>query len=889
MNRHDTPKPLGKQQNNKRHTRLHIPEPLIALGVSLVFLLLSHASFFREYELKTYDLRFRLKPSAQVSDAITHVDIDDKSIALVGKWPWSRDKHAALVEILNECGAHAIAFDILFIEAGRELPRTERYKEELAGMLRKVITGYAKGEFTPVLAWEEELVKIQTYVEEEMIDEDEAFSEAIRSSHARVYLPFYIPDDREASRQFYQSLKPDNAAASESAAERFGLSPEIAPKAHPRRSANLQFPTDEFLPHIAGTGFVNSEPDVDGSMRRSPLLWQAGKRFYPQMFFQVALDYAGAEKPVYRLLARKLEVKDRGRVILSVPVGGPGEMLVHYAGKWNTDFPHLPYSTVLAVRNLRQEIANVEELLDRKYGQGTLEQLRREMMLAKLDKRLDEIAPLAERYGAKQRELVDFLERTLERGLERYAGSEPPASFRELQSERALLGDLQAKETELVQKLTQLVAGKIVIVGLTATGTHDIKPMPLQAAYPMVGMNANIVNTILTKNFIREAPGWVVLVVIFASALLICPITKRHSNWRGAFFTALYLILYTLGAYVALSRWGVWIPTVAPLGTAALTFVVITTVHYTNQELEKRWIKNAFQSYLSESVVEEIIRNPDKLKLGGEMRNMTLLFADIRGFTTISEQFEAGELTHFINRFLTPMTDIIMQRRGTIDKYMGDCIMAFWNAPLDDSDHARNACRSALAMRDYLVQWNRELKAEREQAGKRVIEIHIGIGLNTGNCCVGNMGSDQRFDYSVIGDEVNLASRLEGQSKTYRSDIVIGQNTYDQAQDFAALELDLIQVKGKTKPVRIFVLLGDAQFGEEEEFRKLVGKHKIFLTAYRAQAWDEAETLLEECRNLDTARTRMRTFYDLYADRIRTYRANPPTADWDGVHVALSK
>jgi adenylate cyclase len=315
---------------------------------------------------------------------------------------------------------------------------------------------------------------------------------------------------------------------------------------------------------------------------------------------------------------------------------------------------------------------------------------------------------------------------------------------------------------------------------------------------------------------------------------------------------------------------------------------VLTYLNYMREERERRRVRGAFSQYMSPALVEQLAEDPSKLKLGGEMRDMTLLFCDIRGFTTISEQFDAEGLTRFINRFLTPMTNIILERRGTIDKYMGDCIMAFWNAPLDDSDHARNGVRSALAMVEGVKQLNATLKAEAEAEKRKFVPINVGIGLNSGIVCVGNMGSDLRFDYSVLGDDVNLASRLEGQSKTYGTDNVIGENTRAKIADFACLQLDRIQVKGKTVPIDIYTVLGDETVAATPEFRALEERHKEMLTAYRAQDWPATRRKLAECRALDQG-GRLKTLYDLYAERVETFASAPPGEQWDGVFIAKTK
>ncbi|MDD9925480.1 MAG: adenylate/guanylate cyclase domain-containing protein, partial [Rhodospirillaceae bacterium] len=267
---------------------------------------------------------------------------------------------------------------------------------------------------------------------------------------------------------------------------------------------------------------------------------------------------------------------------------------------------------------------------------------------------------------------------------------------------------------------------------------------------------------------------------------------------------------------------------------------------------------------------------------------MTLLFCDVRGFTSLSERLTALELTRLLNRMLTPLTDIILAQNGTIDKYMGDCIMAFWNAPLDNGDHARDGCRSALLMLDEMDAFNATLKREAEEEGSEFYPLQIGFGLNSGECVVGNMGSEQRFDYSVLGDTVNTAARLEGQSKTYGVDIVIGEATERETSDFAMLELDLIQVKGKAQGIRIFALLGDEEMAQQEAFRDLVTIHAEMLAAYRAQDWGLARRKIAAAR-AQGAEMKLDELYDMYTDRIDWYEVNSPPADWDGVFVAETK
>ena len=333
---------------------------------------------------------------------------------------------------------------------------------------------------------------------------------------------------------------------------------------------------------------------------------------------------------------------------------------------------------------------------------------------------------------------------------------------------------------------------------------------------------------------------------------------------------------------------GMLIGVAYPLICSFLLYMFLTYMSYLREELSKKQVRSAFSQYLSPTMVEQLAKDPDKLQLGGEMRNMTLLFSDIRGFTAISEQFRGNPvgLVSLINRFLTPMTGIILERKGTIDKYMGDCIMAFWNAPIEDEDQIDHACDAALTMVERIRDLNEEIERESEAEGRPFFPIKMGVGINTGEVFVGNMGSDQRFDYSVIGDDVNLASRLEGQSKTYGVLIVVGESTHRGADRFASLELDLIRVKGKQEAVRIFTLLGREDVLNSDAFAELRKNHEDMLDAYRAQRWDDAEGLIAACRQREPS---LGEFYDLYQERVDAFRADPPGDAWDGVFTAESK
>jgi adenylate cyclase len=322
-----------------------------------------------------------------------------------------------------------------------------------------------------------------------------------------------------------------------------------------------------------------------------------------------------------------------------------------------------------------------------------------------------------------------------------------------------------------------------------------------------------------------------------------------------------------------------------------LIYLVLTFFNYFREQQQRHQIRSAFGFYLSPQLVEQLARSPEKLVLGGEQRRMTILFSDVRGFTTISEHYKDDPqgLTHLMNRFLTPLTNAIIERKGTIDKYIGDAIMAFWNAPVDDADHEANACEAALEMLARAEALNVELKREAEANGGLYMPLRVGIGLNTGPCVVGNMGSDFRFNYSVLGDTVNVASRLESRTKDYRLSMVIGSRTAEGAREkFTTMEIDLIQVKGKKQPEAVFTVLGRAEIDDDPSCKELLELNAQMLASYRKQQWDATKTLIERCRKLASG-FGADGLYDMYLERIVAYQNDPPPPDWNGVYEAETK
>ena len=434
-----------------------------------------------------------------------------------------------------------------------------------------------------------------------------------------------------------------------------------------------------------------------------------------------------------------------------------------------------------------------------------------------------------------------------------------------------------------------LIKGNIILVGTTAEGLKDVRPTPLDANAAGVEIHAQLIEQLLLGDSLAR-PDWArgaeagFMIVIGLTLLFLLP--RVGARWTALLFAGT-VVPALGGSWYAYVHFGWLIDPVFPSFIGFLTYLSSSAVLFLRTETERRHVRNAFSRYLAPAVVEHLALHPERLALGGELRELTIMFSDIRGFTAIAEGLDAHALTTFLNRYLTPMTDAILTHDGTVDKYMADGIMAFWNAPLDDPAHAEHACRTALAMRAELVRLNDAWREEAAAAGRPFREVRAGVGLNTGTCVVGNLGSDQRFDYSVLGDDANVASRLEGQTKTYLVDIIIGERTAELAPQFALLELDLIQVVGKTRPVRIFYLFGDEAVRSTEAFAVLAESHGAMIAAYRARRWAEASALIQTCRS--EAPDALQEFYLLYEERIASLLPAPPPADWDGVYTALKK
>ncbi|MDB2415434.1 adenylate/guanylate cyclase domain-containing protein [Rickettsiales bacterium] len=725
---------------------------LLALAI---FIKVLNPSFIEQMQLSVFDTYQKYKPREYIKQPVIIVDIDDESLHRFGQWPWPRNILADIVAKLNNANVASIAFDIVFAEYDRTSAKS------IIPMWKK----YAQ---------------IPDYLGD-LPDHDQLFANEIAKGN--IVTGFVLTDGD--SKNILPQLKAGFSFAGDN------------PRAHLSNFKTSVSTISVLQEQAAGNGFLNSNPDKDGILRKIPTIFLLNDQFYPSLSSEALRVAQGASTYIIKSVGASGEESygNSGGVVavkngmLEIPTDAAGNLWVYY-----TDYKPQRYLPVW-------------KLLDEDFDASSLE-------------------------------------------------------------------------------------GHIILVGTSAAGLRDIRATPLSPTSSGVEVHAQAIEQILSGQFLSR-PDWMhgaeIIMMLFVGLILIIFIA-RLPIILGVLFTISVFAGALYFSWYSFVENGLLIDPVTSGIAVAFVYLSQSVSRFIETERQRRQVSNAFSHYMSPDMVKKLAEDPSHLKLGGETKDLTILFCDIRGFTTISEGFEAEELTNFINQFLTPMTDIIQKNKGTIDKYIGDCIMAFWNAPLDDSNHAKNACLATLQMVDSLKGFNQEQEKLAKQHNRKFIEIKIGIGLNSGECCVGNIGSDQRFDYSVLGDNVNLSSRLEGQSKNYGVDIVIGENTQIQSQEMANIELDLIRVKGKNKPVRIFCLLGDEIFAQKNEFKDLKTQFESALEAYRNKKWSEALKLIKSAKaNADNLAINLDILFDLYKERIKEYKNNPPDKNWDGVFVATSK
>jgi len=661
-------------------------------------------------------------------NSVVIIDLDEASLRKMGQWPWPRTTVANLIEKLDSMGAKVIAFDMVFAERDRTSPVNIANK----------------------LPEQEEYYSAKNILKN-LPDNDQILSEAILKS-GKVVTGFTSGREGSTLRFPAQPVKPTLI---------FKDRQRFLDAVYSRGDVTTNL--DIISSNAAGNGHFMVQPEIDGIIRRVPLL------------------------------ARVIPIETK------------------------KSFSVYP---LLSIEALRVGINPNERITVKDILRPTLLEFSQNLRVGNYAVPFDEDS----KFWVHYRKIAD----------DEYISAH------------------KVLEDNISQDIKNKVKDKFVFIGTSAEGLKDIRSTALEQYVPGVEVHVNIVEQILQNRF------------------LVRP--QTITDLEGFILIISGLMIILIGFYI---------------NVFLKALVVSSLLSYLRSEVDRKQVKTAFGHYISPVFMEELTKNPEKLKLGGEVRDLTVMFTDIRGFTKISESLSPEELVQLMNDFLTPMSDLVMESRGTIDKYMGDAMMAFWNAPLDDPEHAKQACLTALSMNKALEPINKKLEKRGVSNNGGILKLSAGIGINTGKCSVGNMGSKQRFAYSALGDAVNLASRLEGQTKTYGVDNLIGEDTYKYVKSFAVMELDIIQVIGREEPVKIYTLIGDEEYADKTQFKKWKAAHNAMLAAYRIADFTCAAQDCKEAKEL--ANGKLEDYYKLYNQRIIEYTKNPPSDEWDGVYVAKTK
>lgn len=851
---------------------------IIGAVTALLIIPLSFTDVYKLFELKLYDLRFKVKPSVAEWDKLYFVDIDENSTTALGQFPWTRDIYATGLGVLKELGASQVSFDIMYPDPSPVQLNTDVYKTllEKSGSRGKI----SREEVSSVLK-----------------NNDTLFSSAIKNNGS-VILSYTFSDEsptpdvleRQKSKAFLDGKKRFESLAS---------IPVPAGKEksfktlEDKETKAIVYPISELMASSRNFGFVNRFTDLDGTIRRVRLVQVHEGRVYFNLALSMLIDVCGVKKenivinPGKSIILKNAfnEIKQKHENI-TIPINEDGMIYVNWAGPGPREksFHILPFYALLEYSGF---VNGVYEYFDNAGGfdgiqkrmtlNAEIEKLSEDYRSAGNDKeRADLWQRLKSLRAELKKEKLKYLDMLVsqKKKLEQEAVSNPSA---EKKKEIDTVSE-DIKTVELIIR-TEDLKNRTCIIGLTATGTHDIASIPLHNEYPGVGTYHNTINTIIQRDFI-SSPGKIVAFLMFiVIALSSGYLLQRLSSRRSLVAAILGFLLLNMTAFYLFAVHSIMIEQLGMNLALLIPSIAIISIKLVNEEGQKRFIKGAFSRYIAPDVIEQIMQHPESLELGGEERRITIFFSDVAGFSTISEKLTPPELVSLLNEYLSEMTDIIISHGGTIDKYEGDAIMAFYGAPQPYTDHEVRACLAAIDMKKRL----RELQEQWKKIGQH--QLFVRMGINTGRAVVGNMGSRMRMDYTAMGDSVNLASRLEGANKFYESTAMISENTYANAKDVVETKkLDTIRVIGKTEPIVIYELLGlkgklpqkvyDAREHYDEGLR-LFGERQ----------WKRAMKEFEESLKILPDDGPSKT----YIKRCDEFMKKPPSKKWDGVYSLKSK
>lgn len=881
-----------------------------ALGFALLTLLLMQSEVFRNFEHGTFDLRMRAKPKMTMHTNIMLLEIDEHALKFVGKWQeWRRTVHARALDNLRELGARHAIFDIEFTEkSGRTLTEQEAANfRRMVGVrldaLKDDVALFRKNLQAGTLANPAQtLIELQQVIDQRRKDiealighigsnDDLAFSLAI-ARFGKAIIPV-------RGEEYVGAETSDH----EYVLNHYGLKPSEKVRTNGVIvDSFLDIPASPLHRTPYKLGFTNVDKDKDGTKRRIALFRFFRSRLFPQLAFTALCDilqvkdedievYPGREV----VFPGALLPGEKERRDLRIPVDKHCRMILNWIGPWSERFPHLSYADLFQYIDRKRSLRHMLATLDSNYFQGAAAIEARNAELERLlarkkageklsPKEVEGIRMLEEFIFSKAPEIQQGMESGAADFNKQLAKLQGPARKQGEKQLSILTNSIQELKNELsafkkLKTLMQQVRGATIIVGMTAASTTDLGAIPIQGNVPQVYVHANLLNTVLSREFIHRASPLADTLLLFALPLLFSIVSIRLRPYQIIILGVGMILAYVLLNFLFFTQFRMWVNMVGILFALLLCFISVTVLHYLMGEEEKKFIKAAFGHYLSPQVITTLLQNPGNLKLGGERKVLTAYFSDIQGFSTISETITPEELVFLLNDYLTEMTDIILQHQGTVDKFEGDAIIAFFGAPVPFEDHALRCCAAAIAMQN-------RIKEMRPVWKKRYgHDIYVRMGINTGPMVVGNMGSKNRFDYTMMGDSVNLASRLEGANKYYHTYTMISGSTYEVVKkDVETRLLDMFRVQGKKEKITVYELLalkGELSRKEKEKIKLFNEAHEL----YQAKDWKKARTAFRAVLKKDSGDGPSQA----YVDRCSEFIQNPPPPSWDGVFTLKGK
>ena len=962
------------------------PYIFISFGVATIFILFTWLDFYEGVENKLLDLRFLNRGKIETRKDIATLDMDAKSLQLIGRWPWSREKHIPSILAAKEHGMDALAFDIFFIE------RQERKLEyeNISTINDSVLS----------------LKEIKNLFPDPDIDLAKAAEDAGNIYFGYTFFP-------QPSKKMNTKKRTREKEIRLQILEEKKFFRKIIPSEY--ESINdfydIDPPVDELIKSSKGTYFFQTVAEADGISRRYPLIGKYEDKLFPNAGLALALDHYGVSFNDVKIIPGKylsipLPLQDEhGRSSIEIPIDKRGLMQVNWAGQWedsdgNFDFTHYPYWALKKFRENEYDnyvLSNVKELSfsdSTLQGMKNLKSLMKASFQSKFASKKDVIKTIKKLGMASQMESYMLKTNNLNTGEQFFASMKRKASppmirmYNEIKNANVMHKELQSRPESTIDdlliskklvynapikdysikgfgtlkedvksilkttkdndykkilkksiiELTQIernffiiknliknniveqqrplyffpskdriVVGNIkkktartivpfefynkkLLYGLTAPGTSDLGAQPFNGSYPMVGLHANALNTILDNIFITRTSKTIVSLILLGLAALLAFGIQKLSPAIGGISIGILISIYTFIAFWVFTNYYFWLDLFAPIATVGLGYLGITVYNYIQEEKNKQFLKSSFGTYISPELIDEMYESGQEPELGGEEGYHTAFFTDIQSFSAFSEKLSASDLVSLLNDYLTEMTDILMENNGTLDKYIGDAIVAFYGAPLDLKNHELMACRTAIKMQERLTVLREQWQKEGDRWPEIVHHMQNRIGINTGKMVTGNMGSESRMNYTMMGDTVNLAARLESSAKQYGVYIQIADSTYEAVKDQIVVRaLDFVRVMGKTEPVKVFELISE-KGQESEAYKKILPVFHEGLEYYFKQDWSKAIEAFKTADELEEMFPGRKTNPSrVYIPRCENFKENPPGDDWDGVWTQTSK